>query len=140
MQHLSIIYTLGGSLACFAEELAWRATLELSGKKLSVIELCLAIGMLGECAREGPVRFSDTGRFASKARYYSGELRDTLAGVSQKLGDGAETVRLAAFALLWFPHPHRSLSALRSAANGAAIDASGVDEAERALAEKTAKK
>jgi hypothetical protein len=140
MKHLQTIYRLGGYRVCFAEEGAWSEASALSGEDLTVIERCLAVGILRECAKDGPARFSSRERFEAEANMHAGALSAELSDLALSHSAGGEIVTITAFALLHFPRPAHSLAALRAAAADAGFDAGGIDEAERALAARDAKK
>lgn len=135
MKHLNTIYRLGGCRSGYDEKGAREAATELAAADLSLIERCLAIGMLDECAG-GVVRFKDADWFAAERETYADRLFVRLAAFTGPGNPrGTEMTGILAHALLAFPIAKPALKALRdAAAKRVGYDVSGIDEA-LALAE-----
>lgn len=135
MKHLNTIYRLGGCRSGYDEKGAREAATELAAADLSLIERCLTIGMLDECAG-GVVTFKNTSWFAREREEHAYRLFVSLVEFTGPGNPrGSEMVTVLAHALLAFPIAKPSLRALRVAADRrVGYSTAGIDEA-LALAE-----
>ena len=141
MENIGIIYRLGGCRLGFDEPGARAAAEDPATANLSLIEACLAIGALDECAG-GEVKFKDADWFAKRRETLADALfvrLTTFTGPGNPRGE--EMITTLAHALLAFPTAKPALAALRrTAGQRIGYSLKGIGEAEALLATRGAKR